>query len=63
MRKCRRASEGVEDPGEADEVFLQSIESFVGRCDCGGRYDPYAPIRCPQCRSTAVEKTFVNKYD
>ena len=45
------------------QTFLQSIEHLAGRCACGGRFDPNAPMRCPQCRSSTVEKSLLGHAD
>ncbi len=40
----------------ATEEFHSAVEVLAGGCGCGGRYRFDAPLRCPRCRSTAIER-------
>jgi len=53
----------LDPPSEVppEDVSLEMVESYldriVGRCECGGQFRLYAPIRCPKCRSDEVKTT------
>ena len=34
------------------EQYHAAVEKIVGTCGCGGQFRFYAPVRCPECRST-----------
>ena len=36
--------------------FDDAIEPIVGRCSCGGQFGALAPVRCPVCRSSNIER-------
>jgi hypothetical protein len=48
-----------------EEEYYSAIAELVGKCPCGGQFSMTAPVRCPKCRSTAVEDdgTFSLDYD
>jgi len=38
--------------------------SSIARCSCGGRFSEEAPVRCPKCKSTNLQKgSLVCMYD
>lgn len=46
------------------ESFLVALAGLTGACHCGGRFRYDAPVRCPECRSTAVKNLGVSTlYD
>jgi hypothetical protein len=38
------------------EEFHAATEACAGQCSCGGRFLVNAPLRCPKCKSTAVDQ-------
>ncbi len=45
-------------PGEpiTEEQYHREVEALAEPCDCGGRFQFGAPIRCPVCRSARIER-------
>lgn len=39
------------------EAYYEAIEAMMTPCRCGGKRTFDAPSRCPECRSTNLEKT------
>jgi predicted Zn-ribbon and HTH transcriptional regulator len=59
---------GIQDDREADVAFERARAEFfavvnaaAGECSCGGRFRHDAPLRCPRCRSTDLERGNVRR--
>lgn len=48
---------GLQRIGDFDEgeSYLEALAALTGLCHCDGHFRYHAPIRCPECRSTAME--------
>ena len=52
------------DPGLASfEELERAALARAGTCECSGRFDAVAPIRCPACRSQDVSVTVIGHAD
>jgi hypothetical protein len=40
----------------SEKKYEKGVEEFAGRCRCGGFFRFNAPVRCPKCHSTEIEK-------
>ena len=51
-------------PGEpiTEEEYHRAVETFAGKCDCGGHYRMDAKARCPKCHSADIEAGRVLGY-
>jgi predicted Zn-ribbon and HTH transcriptional regulator len=48
--------ENVDIEPISEEEYFKEVETFAGKCDCGGSFKFNAPFRCPKCHSTNIEK-------
>jgi hypothetical protein len=39
-----------------EEQYHKAVESLAGKCQCDGQFRFNAPVRCPRCRSSRIEK-------
>src|SRR5262249_28098274 len=61
LRCCRCGqSKVIEDEGNWDtyppDEYYRRIEEVAVTCHCGGRFTFDAPLRCPKCGSTEIER-------
>ena len=40
----------------SEEEYDKGIDALAGECECGGKYQRSAPVRCPRCHSVRIKE-------